>query len=170
MFFIEFARCIRNDSFHQKINLKSYLLLNLILCFNINLSTFENIFHNWCLSLNNFLFCSFIYFQCKAIFSKFFFFWNCLARIVNRFSVLRILFQFIMCQIEYSISMSNIASYLYKSRKNVISMKLRTMIRSVYNIAWRCWDHRSILFSINFDKTFINDRCSFLIISLIDVW
>ena len=169
MSFIGFARCIRNNSFHRKVNLKSCLLLSLISCFNIKLSAFRNIFHSWYLSFNNFLFCFLIRFKCKAVFLKSsFLFWNCLTRIVNRSSVFQILFQSIMCQIEYSISMNNTVSCSYKNRKEVISMKSRTMIRSVYNIALKCWDHCSILFSISFNKTFISDRCSLLIISLID--
>ena len=136
MFFIEFARCIRNDSFYRKISLKSCLLSSLISCFNIKSSTFKSIFCSWCLLLNNFLFCSLIRFKCNAVSLRFSsFLWNCLTRIVNRFSMLRILFQFIICQIEYFISMSNIASCLYKSRKEIISVKSRTMIRSVHNIA-----------------------------------
>ena len=171
MSFIEFARYIRNDLFHQKIRLKLYLLLSLISCLNIKSSTLRNIFCNWYLLSNNFLFYFFIRFKCKTTFLRSSsLFWNCLIRIANKFSVFRILFQFIMCQIEYFISMSNIASCSYKSRKEITSMKSRTMIRSVHNIAWKCWNHRSILFSISFDKTFISDRCSFLIISLIDAW
>ena len=171
MSFIEFARCIRNGSFHRKTSLRSCLLSSLISCLNIRLLTFRNIFRSWCLSSNNFLFCFFIRLKCKAAsLRSSSLLWSCLTRIANRASVLRILFQFIMCQIEYSISMNNIASCLYKNRKEITSVKSRTMIRSVHNIAWRCWDHRSILLSINFDKTFINDRCSFLIISLIDAW
>ena len=171
MSFIEFARCIRNDSFHRKTSLKSCLLSSLISCLNIRLSALKDIFRNWYLLSNNSLFCSLIRFKCKAAFSRSsFLFWNCLTRIVNRSSVLRILFQFIMCQIEYFISMNNIASCSYKSRKEVTSVKSRTMIRSAYNIAWRCWDHRSILLSISFDKTFISGWCSLLIISLINAW
>ena len=171
MSFIKFARCIRNDSSHRKISLKSYLLSSLILCFNIRSSALRSIFRNWYLLLNNFLLCSLIRFKCKAASSRSsFFFWNYLTRIANRSSVLRILFQFIICQIEYFISMSNIASCSYKSRKRTTSVKSRMMIRSVHNIAWKCWDHRSILFSINFDKTFISGRCSLLIIPLIDAW
>ena len=162
MSFIKSVRCIRNGSSYRKTNLRSYLLSSLILCFNIRSSAFKNIFYNWYLLLNNFLFCSFIRFKCKTTFLKFLFlFWNCLTRIVNRFSVLRILFQFIIYQIEYSISMNNIASCSYKSQKEITLMKSRIMIRSVHNIAWKYWDHRSILFSISFDKTFINDRCFF---------
>ena len=169
MSFIEFVRCIRNDSFYQKTNLRSCLLLSLILYFNIRSSTFRNIFCNWCLSSNNFVFCFLIRLKCKAVFLKSSsFFWNCLTRIVNRFSMFRILFQFIMYQIKYFISISNIASCSYKSRKETTLMKSRTMIQLIYNIVWRCWDYRSILFSISFDKIFINDRCSFLIILLID--
>ena len=171
MSFIEFARCIQNDSFHRKTSLRSYLLSSLISCFNIRSSAFRNIFRSWCLSSNNSLFCFLIRFKCKAVsLRSSSFLWSCLTRIANRSSVLRILFQFIMCQIEYSISMSNIASCSYKSRKEITSVKSRTMIRSIYNIAWRCWDHRSILFSVSFDKTFISDRCSLSIISLIDAW
>ena len=136
MSFIEFARYIRNDLFHRKTNLRSCLLSNLISCFNIKSSTLKNIFRSWCLSLNNFLFCSLIRFKCNAVFLRSsFLFWNYLTRIANKSSVLRILFQFIMCQIEYSISMNNIASCSYKSRKKVISMKSHIMIRSVHNIA-----------------------------------
>ena len=135
MFFIEFARCIRNESFYWKTSLKSCLLSSLISCFNIKSSAFRNIFRSWYLSSNNSLFYSFIRFKCKATFLKsLFLFWSCLTRIVNRFSMLRILFQFIICQIEYFISMNNIASCSYKSRKKTTLMKLRTMIRSVYNI------------------------------------
>ena len=171
MSFIEFARCIRNGSSHRKISLKSCLLSSLISCLNIRSSAFRNIFRNWCLLLNNFLFCSLIRLKCKAVSSKFsFLLWSCLTRIANRFSMLWILFQFIICQIEYFISIDNIASCSYKSRKRITSVKSRTMIWSTYNIAWKCWDHRSILFSISFDKTFISGRCSFSIISLIDAW
>ena len=171
MSFIGFARCIRNDSSHRKTSLRSCLLSNLISCFNIKSSAFRNIFRSWCLSSNNSLLCSLIRLRCKAVFLRSsFLFWNCLTRIVNRSSMLRILFQFIMCQIEYSISMNNIASCSYKSRKEITSMKSRTMIRSAYNIVWKCWDYRSILSSISFDKIFISDRCSFSIISLIDAW
>ena len=171
MFFIEFARCIRNDSFHRKINLKSCLLSSLISCFNIKSSTLRNIFCSWCLLSNNFWFYSLICFKCKAAsLRSLFLFWNCLTRIVNRFSMLQILFQFIMCQVEYFILMSNIALCSYKSRKKITSMKSRMMIRLIYNIVWRCWGHRSILFSINFDKIFISDRCSLLIILLINAW
>ena len=76
MFFIEFACCIRNNSFHRKINLKSCLLSNLLLYFNIKLLTFKNIFYNWCLSSNNFLFYFFIRFKCNATFLKFLFFFK----------------------------------------------------------------------------------------------
>ena len=138
MSFIEFVYCIRNDSFHRKISLRLYLLSNLISCFNIKLLTLRNIFRNWYLLSNNFLFCFLIRLKCKTVSLKSsFLFWNCLTRIVNRSSVLRILFQFIMCQIEYFISMSNIASCSYKSRKSITSMESRMMIRSVHNIAWR---------------------------------
>ena len=168
--FIEFAHYIRNDSSHRKASLRSCLLSSLILCFNIRSLTFRDIFRSWYLSSNNFLFC-FLIRRCKAAFLRFsFLLWNCLTRIVNRFSMLRILFQFIMCQVEWSISISNIASCSYKNRKEITSVKSRTMIRLIYNIAWRCWSHRLILFSISFDKIFISDRCSLLIISLIDAW
>ena len=171
MFFIEFVYCIRNALFHRKINLRSCLLSSLISYFNIKSSALKDIFCNWYLLSNNFLFCFLIRFKCKAAFSKFLFlFWNCLTRIVNRFSVLWILFQFIICQIKYSISMNNIVSCLYKNRKDVTLMKSRTMIRLIYNIVWKCWDHRPILFSISFDKIFINNWYSFPIISLIDAW
>ena len=170
MSFIEFARCIRNDSFHRKISLRSCLLSSLISCFNIKSSALKDIFRSWCLSSNNSLFCFLIRFKCKAVsLRSSSFLWSCLTRIANRSSVLRILFQFIMCQIEYSISINNIASCSYKNRKKITLMKSRTMIRSVYNIAWKYWDHRSILSSISFNKTFISGRCSLLIISLIDV-
>ena len=138
MSFIEFARCIRNDSFHRKISLRSCLLSSLISCFNIKSSALKDIFRSWCLSSNNSLFCFLIRFKCKATFLKYsFLLWNCLIRIVNRFSILRILFQFIMCQIEYFISMSNIVLCSYKNRKNVILMKSRTMIWLIHNIAWK---------------------------------
>ena len=137
MSFIEFTRCIRNDSSHRKISLKSCLLSSLILYFNIRSSALRNIFRNRYLSLNNFLFCSFIRFKCKATFLKSSFFLNYLTRIVNKSLMFQILFQFIICQIKYSISMNNIASCSYKNRKKITSMKSRTMIRLIHNIAWK---------------------------------
>ena len=143
---IESTFRILKNSFQRKTSLRLCLLSSLISYRNIKSFTFKNIRCSWCLSSKNSLFYFLILWRCNVVFLKFSFFFNCRTRKVKRSSILWILLQFIICQMKYSISMNNITSHSYNNRKKVMSIEFWIVIRSIHDIACKCWDHILIFF------------------------
>ncbi len=153
--FSMFIFTTRKDFSHLHVNFSVCMLFNLMSCSSTrSFFRIELVWtHLWSshTSLSIFL----ILLKCNAIFFKFLSLRSsCQARRVNNSSVVQTLFHERICQIETSSSIKRTTLQSYKTRYEVISMKVLTMILSAHNTLTKLLTHFMLSSTVILIKTF----------------
>ncbi len=153
--FSVFIFTTRKDFSHLHVNFNICMLFNLMSCNSIrSLFRIELVWTRlW--SFHTSLSISLILLKCSVIFFKFSSLHSsCWAQRVNNSSVMQTLFHERICQIETLSSIERMTSQSYKTRYEVISMKVFTMILSAHNTLTKLSTHLMLLSTVILIKTF----------------